>query len=1527
MSTVASYFLNKMFQNEDLKDKLLSDPTYSDKILSHLSRSAMTEQVAKKMPVGTSFEKAMSVIDKDDPRRAVLAGLQVDMPNIIKSTQFGEDPGAAIMKAVKEKNAAAKMDTYKFIQGRSGFFSKAVAPVDDPADYAEWEKRNPGWTSPITSALIGVGGQLASMPLLSHAAKAGRFATAMPKVAMVARGLGHMLAMAPAIGPVGVGAKLLGAGLMSVAGMAALDVARKASASAGHPMGIGGELLAGIPIFGGLNAVAKMGAKGLGRQLASIERNLFTETGRGFNEFTRTADGRLLPKRPITGEQIRARGAEMGEEIAAAEARAAKMKSFEKFEPEDHEAILRGAKSEDVMKARVKINMEKDAVESAAKEKLLQDNILERAKIIQENDGLEYGDAILKAKELLAPTAAQTAAHNAILKANGVDDSMLSFMSPRQRAINAETMARHGMFAQQRLGRAVAIRDEILPPAVPVNKVKPTSPLKLQTEASVIRSGAPERLGLPETAEGELTKTIQQTAAHKMDALSKLRAARKGERTGYEDFLTDLESTEQIKIIKNTVLNNRVNTFNIGAGRILAKLRADSETATGLVGKEKLNKLNIAATEAATLLDDHIARSGFAGTPREHVLRAAFSRAINKFKDIEDEVLTDIANAELGKMVEPMLPAESVGTHETLIKNSPLYAKMRKEGIKTFKATFGKDTSVEEVMKTSDPDVAQKAVSWLSKYKPYFIGAAGITAALTTIDALLPNSADAAAFGRGGQFVPNAFKELITSAGKPAEEMVAKMVQAGYGPPRISENGHALEHLMRSPGFAPKDAGIFARTKSNLFDKILSPGTRDEIHFNARYENGTRAPFSIGKDVGYRSQAILANTEASLNVVKTIMKDAGIESQLDEITSHMMPLVSKYHNQMYIENPYWAARVNMFDDILSGKFRSMSDTKAKAFSKTMRDLKGDVKNLTDPEDIAYYEMLKAEKQKAMDKLAELKPIKEAFDAEYEMYAKGAAEKYATARVAFAADSTGMQEGNAWLEGLLRPNERRAAEEISALNRVYAMRMKETGHDVITGPYIHHAAHPSVNFAADLAHAESFAPDGPEAMRLVNFFSRQAGSKLMIPDTHYIMGKYLPDANKRIEISDMWKMGREGGWDAVRKQMQAKGGYDGALKLIDDVRTAFDPMDIGGSAKWLNRYSAFEVARLLTLSPSVSFKHALKLMGNWTIFPSGVMTQATGEGANLAARQIAHDLAGTTFRGKDNVVDLSKALTSLHHTYAAVSDMAPYELPVSTLDKFLTKWNQLGSVAVNGVERFDRGVTFSAAMRMAAKRGMTPEQAMFGLMDSVLKVNFLTGPNNPKWLKDPFIRTMMLFQGTPFKILEQRAMLAYQGGKDVGNTLKLLAQLRKDVKMGEEKFKWNMLHDEFTRNKDVFGTTYSSQFLKQLLVIGTVIGTGKMAFDSDLWGHTIHIPGVQLGEKGIQLGVNPLVSSAYRTISGANKTDEDEFWLSRFFNTWLSQTGFPAIAHKMSRLNNDDIPAMYKNSKLSYLFGVPRTKDK
>jgi hypothetical protein len=252
---------NVKFQNEQVKDKMLNDPTAIDQVLSHLSRSAIPDNVAKRLPAGVNFEKAISSIDSGDPRRKILEQLQVDMPNIIKNTPYGVHPAETIMKTVQDRGTAAKEDIYKYIQSNSGMFGKNVAPE---AGYDVWEQNNPGMTSPIATFAGGVASELASMPLLAYAAGGG-------KGAGLARLAGSALSFSL---PGGMVTKLLSAGLMTAVGMAGVDMIKKASASAGHPLNTVEELIAGIPAFGGVHALAKSG----GRTLEKSFQRLATPT-------------------------------------------------------------------------------------------------------------------------------------------------------------------------------------------------------------------------------------------------------------------------------------------------------------------------------------------------------------------------------------------------------------------------------------------------------------------------------------------------------------------------------------------------------------------------------------------------------------------------------------------------------------------------------------------------------------------------------------------------------------------------------------------------------------------------------------------------------------------------------------------------------------------------------------------------------------------------------------------------------------------------------------------------------------------------------------------------------------------------------------------------------------------------------------------------------------------------------------------------------------------------------------------------
>jgi len=1562
-------------KNEQLKQELLNNPEHANTYLAQLSRSAMTDKDAAKMGNNANLDKALLAIPEDDPRRKMYEQLASELPSLLEKSGYGADPRNTILSEVSRRQAEIRPEVYQYIKKNSGWFGKSVA--GEPG-YEEWEKKNPGFSNPVENAVMGVGMQLASIPVLSSAA---RYAGTKP---MLSKGLqlaGSFLNMAPPVGA-GLLAKVVGAGLMSVAAFGMIDAVRQKAAEAGHELSLPEELLVGIPVFGGLNALAKAGGRAYaarGTRLAMEKAGAIKGTGFAAakgpwvateHPMTQGAEARAADiaagRRPANelegfakigedtnGNPIYETKAAWADRVRAEQIRKgmlAKQKddldAFLKLTPEDEIALSNpGLTQKDrdaILSNRKKLGTEAYNAFNAENNRQLTEKIGIKAKEFAA-EGLPMSAAVAKATSLLNPSAEEQVANMKYL-GKFLSPKELSTMEP---SAIAELAYAHKLNAGRT--RTIPIEEWVgtnnmlpvpyarygtsLVPVKPVAGVPAIRYPQSKFTDMFAAAGKPLPWDLSNNAIPVIVQGDPFAVWPKQGERITATVVKEAENIVKPAVIDTAESLNKTLRTEMGYIDPKMKAFNKDAAYVLNTI-ADEGAAILANGKDVANRIAALQIKGENgmlnVLDKHGMLDSYTNkdVPFRNAMRALKEKLqaqIPNMEKAEAEAASTIDDAVLIAEATPKgqrkvaakkkVDAEKAARDE----EAAPYKLAAMDLIRKLGGLRMKPTAAE----LKDPEIKQLYKTVQEGKKLGLLTAAGITAGLG-LSMTAPETADASV---GASAIKAVATDVAKSTMKAVDDQVADIYAAGGGPAVIADDGLSMKSWMNSILHAPSDYKIFQNTTVKWWDKIASLGTRGDYHMHAvDTKTGARLPFGIGVEANYRQQVANSNTVAGLQVVDNILKKYNIQSDVRGIADFFEPLRAKYHKQVDLEYPYWQGQVDMYEKVLAGKFKGEHETGFKGLSTTLRENKGDLSKLS-AEDRDLYNKVISKKDEAIENMKKLEPIIEAYKTEYDQYARKAAAKWSTARVALACDGYGMEAGNNWLRPLMTQNELAAADKISALNKDYASRMVEGGHQIITGNYIHHPSHPYSDYQKDLQHLGTFSADSDQAMRLVHFYHRGSSSRLMMPDVSYIMSKYIPDAEKRLQISDMWKMGKPGGWDHIRKQMESAGGYEGARKLIDDVRKAFDPVDMGEPGRWLNRYAAFEVARLLTLSPSVSFKHALKLMGNWAVFPVEVSTRASAMNIDLQIRQYALDVAGSAFKGKDQIADLSRALTHMHHSYSFISDMAPFDVPIAVYDRYITKLNEFGSSLVNAVERFDRGQTFISAMLMANKRGMTPEQSVFGLMDSVLKVNFLTGPNNPRWLKDPFIRTMLLFQGTPFRILEQRAMLGYHGSKDL---LRVLRQLRADVKQGEARFKWHMLNDELTRSKDIFGNSYSSQFLKQLMTIGAVVGTGKYMFDSEMWKHTVHIPGLQLGETGAQLGTNPLVSAAYRTMTKDNVTldNPDEFWLSRFFNTWLGKNykGTPAIFQKMARLSDNDIPAIYKEHKLNYLFGVPRIAD-
>ncbi len=362
-----------------------------------------------------------------------------------------------------------------------------------------------------------------------------------------------------------------------------------------------------------------------------------------------------------------------------------------------------------------------------------------------------------------------------------------------------------------------------------------------------------------------------------------------------------------------------------------------------------------------------------------------------------------------------------------------------------------------------------------------------------------------------------------------------------------------------------------------------------------------------------------------------------------------------------------------------------------------------------------------------------------------------------------------------------------------------------------------------------------------------------------------------------------------------------------------------------------RYNSIEVFRLLAFSPSVAFKHAIKVTATLASHELGVSAKAIPKALRYSMKNALKEhgpknlAKKITFTEEEQAI---KAFTRQSSYLETVADLELNRVPTQAFDKMLSSLNKKASVLIDTVEQFDRGVSYLASMEMAGKRGMTSEQALFGVFDTILKNNFLGGIQNPAWMRNPKVRSFFMFQSTPFKIWERRLNQMVRAGKALNRTQQEAWSQLKDVKQnmreGEQLFKVGLIKAALESEKDHFGTPVTKQLMKEVLILGTLVTGANKLGDVDLTSHVSHLPFLKMNEAEPGLVMNPALSAGYKTWQEKD-VEEDDFFLNRLVRNWSRDAGLPTTVVKGMRLGTGDIPDRYldaKNPALAYWFGAP-----
>ena len=804
------------------------------------------------------------------------------------------------------------------------------------------------------------------------------------------------------------------------------------------------------------------------------------------------------------------------------------------------------------------------------------------------------------------------------------------------------------------------------------------------------------------------------------------------------------------------------------------------------------------------------------------------------------------------------------------------------------------------------------------------IGATIFAAINTTIGSLFaPGEAEAAGIKDIGRVVSGLTATLIKDA-KPAKvkDLIKGMKESGL----IGKSQVDHCYVLPEPR---KSLNIIPNVKDVTKKKSMPPGAEAVVSPQVQflYYTGVREGQELMNNAGVQwgscQSTSVWNSIQGHKTLMNIMEDfiPGYSSNAKNVINDMAPLIEKYHKPM---------QERSFHLGMSRHFKRVYGKELSKLEKRRKFKKGEVDEGLDT--VVALETL-YKKHESLYKASE--GMKNAYRADWTTTVEAVARKKENSgtRVFLAAEDTANFENYPWLKDVITWEEKAAAAKIRDMMEHYSVRVIEAGEKVITKqPFMHHAWHPKMKSSLPEL-ADKYTIASPPMTKL---HSRSAGYMPMVPDAEYSVTSYLQDINIRLEAMEFWKKGEKDGWWAYKKWLTENPSQapEGLIKAFTQFEKGFKPVDTsGGFNKFSETVYAFEVARLLAFSASVPFKHALKLVADLRVFGTeGIkaMPKAAAAVAKVAIKQRGgEEWLKKRDWGLDLMDEAVETYTETGKLYRVVSDISPFRVNESMADKAIGKFNEIGGTPTSIVERFDRALSVVAAMNMAAKKGMTPAQSTYAVFDTILKSNFLSGQLNPSWLRNPAIRLMMIFQGTPFKIMEQRIALHGRAWKGAGEAL---AQLRRDVIKGEQDFKWEMIKQGFGKQKDIFGNTLLSQSIREMILVGTGITAAKYVWDGDLSHHFFHPPFFKAQRRDIAIGASPLVNASVETYSKYMDEDYDEFIVSTFFGSWFDSTwkGIPAPIpvnfKKAARLSEKDIPEIYRDSRLRYLFGIPATHE-
>ena len=1487
MGSFLAAYLNQTKDNriEELREKFADDPTNAEKLVAHMQRTAVPEKKLEKLGYGANLSKTMAAIPSDDPRRGIGADVMKEFPKVLDAYP-GRDPRELLASMYQRRLGEAAEPTYKKIaQDRSTIMNSArvafgmspsetYAPI---AGYDEWKSATDAarpkewkWTNPLESMALGAGLPVAGLGLRKIAESAVAKGVGGGLARWGAKRLGEGLVKAP-----NPWLKIAGAALMAVPEFMAFDIGSNVVKNSEWA-----QNRSGVVPFVAENAAGLIGAGAVAKSARLIKSALFAR------EAVQKA-GTDLVAMPNATNIIK-----YGD--------AATADSNARIVLHPTERTLGG-------KLQIATPSLPALPPSSYSARSMVDTAVNPQTAI---GGIDNIDELLKFSRETGLPLEEVANRYAVQKSLAdVTGSAKLTSALKDRPDLIKHTSEIQRYMDTGLDPIQAIREFDKKNATDYWSMRMSEGLDLEKEAGarVLRNGS---------ADEAFTKVLPSTVPNFERAVPNIEQEFSKVRTGeLPEVLPETSKIDTpVQITKPASVPSHAEQVRFTTDWMKRVASTpEGEVALG----QQLQKV---FGDSVDFLNPSNVMKKFKPGSDKAVLQDSFRnlRTWLQEKAVKDvDEITSATNEAIGNVAEiapPKIVSDTVVkvgdkikfTNQKGVVHIGEVSRVGKEGIPVVgkgEYAFPLSNNEFELMpKETKPTWGVKGA------KPFGMKMVipAILAGGATIASILGTEDESQAGMLSGVVNKVLVEDAAKTSGRSLTDMLKEFVGKGFwAAPVDAANPKVLPAAMRVPSVKPDLANIAYQGRQKFWMKFFSPGAVADYLYSPM-KDGSRIMGSPQPELAARTQAAQMNTLRGKEVFQNIVKDIpGWSNATRAVKKAMKPIVDAgYYDKMEKMGAY-KTRI----DIINKQLIDFEKQLNKATGSEKQELLDLIGSTRETKRI-FQEQFDAMKPE-MDKLRQMR----------EPIIRELASQFPSVRVELATRGEGV---GSWLDPLLTNEEKEAAGWMRKFYDEYAVRAKEAGERTITSaPYGHFAPHPDVNFSKLIKDVESILPKEMGGYPLAHLNSRAVGSFQVMPELNYVIDHYLPDVNRRLQISQFWK----GGWAAHAKQVQGLG-FDAVNQYWEGVKRAFQPYEVNGFNKTMRIAYAFETAVRLALSPSVALKHAMKLEAPWSNFGIGETVKLMPTTLNQHFRSVADDIV-RSFGGKSTLKDdiatqVMKSWTSQQRLTGLISDLNLNE-PIGSLENLLSKFNEKGGMLVNFTEQFDRAHSFLAAMDMAAKKGMTAEQAAYGVMDTILKTNFLSGNHNPEWLRNPKVRMLMMFQGTPFKILEQRVLLAMRAGKSYSDAAKItweqLQNLKSDVREGEQIFKFNLIKDALRSEKDIYGTPMASQLARKMMILGGMI-SGAAAVGIDLREHVLHLPGIKIEEGKASLNLNPAITAGLK----ATQHKEEDYWLSEFFKKWLPSGPIPSILTKGKRLSENDIPEIYRGSQFRYLFGLPSIKE-